>query len=107
MKGAICISKEGPKKLNPAVSQEEAILGVVRLEEGSGVPSSSCACSKEQQRRWLLAMLLKRVVELWCLVPSINLGVQVQIEQGGYSKGLWDMTGWCQVLEGEPCTTFW
>ncbi len=36
MEGAICISKEGPKKLNPAISHEEAIPGVVCLEEGSG-----------------------------------------------------------------------
>jgi len=36
MEGAVCISKEGPKKLNPAVSKEKAISGVVRLKEGSG-----------------------------------------------------------------------
>jgi len=36
MKGAVHISKEGPKELNPAASKEEAVLGVVRLEEGSG-----------------------------------------------------------------------
>jgi len=37
MKGAVCISKKGPKELNPAVGKEEAILVVVGLEEeGNG-----------------------------------------------------------------------
>jgi len=35
MKGAVSISQEGPKKLDPAVGKEEAIPGVVSLEEGS------------------------------------------------------------------------
>ncbi len=35
MQGAVCISGEGPKELDPAVGKKEAILGVVCLEEGS------------------------------------------------------------------------
>jgi len=36
MKGAISISKERPKKLDPAIGQDEAILGVVCLDKRSG-----------------------------------------------------------------------
>ncbi len=36
MEGEVCIGKEGPKELDPAVSQKKAILGVICLEERSG-----------------------------------------------------------------------
>jgi len=36
MKGTVCISKEGPEELDPAVGKEESVLGVVCLEERSG-----------------------------------------------------------------------
>jgi len=42
MEGAVCISKEGPKKLNLVVSEEESIPGIVCLEEGSGGTSKKC-----------------------------------------------------------------
>jgi len=36
MKRAVCIDKEGPKELNPKIGKEEAILGVVHLDEMGG-----------------------------------------------------------------------
>jgi len=36
MERTICISQEGPEKLDPTIGQKEAILGEISLEEGGG-----------------------------------------------------------------------
>jgi len=36
MKGALHVGKEGQKELNPTIGKEEAILGVVHLDEMGG-----------------------------------------------------------------------